>query len=396
MKRIVLFVWLFLFLAVHRGFSEPRKDILDLSVNTDDGLCSKECYTCRKWNPGHYILITSLESAKEVESIIANPGNNIKGVQVAYLWRNLEHKKGVYDFTSIEEHLNIVKKYNKQLFIVLGDRVFDANEKPVPDYLYLEQQYNGGVEPLINGGSVARIWDAAVMERCNRLVEELGKKFDNDSNFEGLAFEESSLGINVKTAKGYSPESYADALFSRIEAAAKAFPNSSVLMYMNWFPHELKKVIEYLPKDGIGLGGPDLVPDEGRFGYKERIPAYNYYPKYSGVIPLGTAVQSENLVRPEWFLGECRMHPFNAICKKDKYGNYEKRKGDFTLEGFWHMGVNTLKLNYIFWASVEDKKYKYRFRNDILPFINAKGGKINDECPDKKKILRSDCADKCR
>ncbi|OGF48107.1 MAG: hypothetical protein A2231_09055 [Candidatus Firestonebacteria bacterium RIFOXYA2_FULL_40_8] len=344
---------------------------------------------CKKWNPGHYVFASFGSTPKDIEEILSNPNNHIKGIQIVYSWRDLEPKKDTYNFSTIEEHLKIVKKYNKQLFISFSERKFHAKDKPVPAYLYDDPKYKGGAVTTKNGGSVARIWDLAIMERSNKLIDELGKKVDNDPNIEGITFAESSLDINIKQLKNdYNDKAYADALIFRIDAAAKAFPNSVVLMDMNWGPSELVRVFEHLLKSGVGLGCPDLVPDQGRFAYKPRIPAYDFYTKYAGSIPLSVAVQSENLIDPAWYFQHCSSRPNDAICKKDKYGNYEKRKGDFTLDGFWDMGLNTLKVNYIFWCYVEESRYKFRFMEDILPYINKHKGEINETCPKNVTIRR--------
>jgi hypothetical protein len=49
------------------------------------------------------------------------------------------------------------------------------------------------------------------------------------------------------------------------------------------------------------------------------------------------------------------------------------------------MGLNTLKLNYIFWSFVEQPWHKFNFTDDILPYINEREGKINDGCPENRQ-----------
>ncbi|MBU1289796.1 hypothetical protein KKG85_00940 [Patescibacteria group bacterium] len=320
--------------------------------------------TCKKWNPGHYILPTSEEDLDEIELILSNPLNHIAGLQAYFTWRQLETEKGVYDFSKIEEMLELVKKYNKHLFVQVSDRTFKAGEKPVPDYLYEDPIYNGGIELFTSGkGSVSRIWDPNVNERFNLLILELGKRFDDKENFEGIVFEESALDIDTTTAEGYSVEKLVDGIMHRNNAAALAFPNSVVIQYMNYGPSEFINLFEYLYLTGVGTGGPDLVPDKGRFPEKQRIPAYDYYPLYAGKMPLGVAVQTPNLMKDE-----------------------RNKKGIFTLDGFWDMGLNTLKLNYIFWSFVEQPWHKFSFTNDILPYINEREGEINDGCPENMQV----------
>ena len=349
-----------------------------LGLLAPGGLHAKQ--PCRKWHPGHYVLATN---AKQVDRHLSAAGNYIRGSQVVVSWRALEPEEGVYDLTPIEALLGAVRKHDKQLFLQFTERDFKGTARPVPDYLYDDPRYNGGVQPMKHGGgSVARLWDPAVMERMNLLIAKLGKRFDEDPHFEGINFPESSLDIDKAKAPGYSEQALIDGMKSRIDAATAAFRDSVVIQYMNWGSEEmLEAVSAYLAPAGAGMGGPDLVPDEGRFPYKPRMPAYDYYPVYAGQAPLGTAVQSENLVRPEWYFEYCPSNPDAALCRQDKDGNYVKRKGDFALESFIDMGVHTLHLNYIFWFAAKGDRYRYQWNEDIVPFINAQEGVIVAECP---------------
>ena len=318
-----------------------------------------KCGNLKKWNPGHYLLPLKSRTIKEIEAILSNPDNHITGVKMGYWWRDLEPEKDVYDFSEIEKHLALVKKYDKQLFMYFGERIFNSNDKPLPNYLY-DPQYHGGVEPwAAKQGSVARLWDPAVMERMNKLIKELGR-FDSDPYFEGIIFPESALDINKDTASGYSHEALVEGMISRIDASVESFPNSVVIQYMNWGPPELEAVIEHLYTVGAGMGGPDLVPDVGRFPEQQRMPAYDFYPIYTEKMPLCIAVETPNLLK-------------------------ENEKGDFTLDGFWDMGLNTLFVNYIFWAFVEEQRFTFSFSEDILPYINEREGEINDACPENRR-----------
>jgi len=345
---------------------------------------SNEITRCSKWHPGHYLLITRDTTRSEVEEILSNPNNYITGVQIGYYWYDLEPQKDKYDFSRIIAHLEAIKKYNKQLFISFMDRNFDPKDRSVPIYIINDPEYHGGVEPTNDGGFIARLWDPLVIQRSNKLIEEMGKHFDKDPNFEGINFDESSLNIDITKAHGYSHQAYADALKNRVDSAHKAFPTSTVIMYMNYGPPELLKVIEHMAKVGVGMGGPDLEPDKGLFPYRLRTPAFAYYPKYAGRIPLGTAIQYANMLRPDYFQEYCPSHPNAPLCRKDKRGNYVKRKGDFSLDGFWDMGLNTLKLNYFFWGMYNGREFKFQFYKDVLPSINSRKGEINKACPEIK------------
>jgi hypothetical protein len=106
----------------------------------------------------------------------------VKGAQIIYSWKQLEPKKGVYDFTKIKDDLLYLNKKNKKLFIQLQDRSFEPTVFNVPDYIREDKIYHGGVaiqydfpgegKPITTGW-VARVWDPAVRERFQLLVKKL-------------------------------------------------------------------------------------------------------------------------------------------------------------------------------------------------------------------------------
>lgn len=338
----------------------------------------------KKWHPGHYMLQDKTWTVAKLDEEASKLDGYVKGIQIGAWWRDLEPQKDVYDFSRIKEILAVAKKYKKQLFVQVMDRIFATTGRPIPDYLYDYPAYSGGAAPFTGSvGSIAKFWEPPVGERFNLLVKALGKEFDTDPYFEGINFDESTLPLNAAAVAGYSDQKLLDAMELRIDNAVESFPHSVVIQYMNYYPQNIVGLYEYIYKAGAGIGGPDLVPDEGRFPEKPRIPAYDFYPKYAGKMPLGTAVQSEEFLDPEWLDQFCAAHAdMNVnLCQKVN-GNYLRKKGNFTLDSFFEMGLNTLKLNYIFWEVVEGENYKYSWEKDVKPFITEKKGKINEACPE--------------
>ena len=45
------------------------------------------------------------------------------------------------------------------------------------------------------------------------------------------------------------------------------------------------------------------------------------------------------------------------------------------------MGVNTLKLNYIFWGACDWKNTNFTFTGEVLPYLKSVKWKINTERP---------------
>ncbi len=332
-----------------------------------------------KWHPGHYALYMDRafvevpqshaqyrELTERFERFVAALPDEIIGVQGPAYWGMLEPDKDRYDFSLVEEQLRIASKYGKRLFFTLSEKSFVEKRKPTPAYLESDPVYGGGVIRFENSrGSQARIWNPAVLERFNRLVVALGKRFDREPNFEGIEFVETALNVNLAQDKSSAAE-YLDALKTRLIVAKKAFPLSVVLQETNWFPgHDQRRMMEdffkFCFETGVGIGGPDLIPDAERAAERPRIPAYEFYPRYAGRMPLAADVQV-----PQY---------------TGRMG--DKKLGKLTASGIYDMGVNTLKLNYIFWAAYDTKDANFIFSKEVIPLLKEVHGRINENRPEK-------------
>jgi hypothetical protein len=329
-----------------------------------------------KWHPGHYALVlehsfltinTDARAAERFERFVSSLPDEITGIQSGVYWSMLESGKDIYDLSLIEKQLQICAKYKKYLFFTISEKQFDGKNPPVPSYLINEPQYHGGLVYFRDGrGSQARIWDPAVLERFNRLVSEIGDHFDQEPYFEGIEFVETSLNIDY-SQENFNPTKYIDALKQRLASAKKAFPSSVILQETNWLPgvgrKEMSDFFEFCRQTGVGIGGPDLIPDYERVPERPRIPAYEFFPQYGGEMPLASDVQ------PPQYQG--------------KTGN--KTIGTLTPKGIYDMGVNTLKLNYIFWGVCDWKNTNFTFTQNVLPYLKQMNGKINTAYPENLK-----------
>lgn len=325
-----------------------------------------------KWHPGHYALpldhtfLTMNKNpavAEKFELFVASLPVEIIGVQGGAYWSMLESEKDLYDFSLIKTQLQICAKYKKYFFCTISEKQFGAIKNPVPDYIVTDLEYHGGLAPFRDGhGSQARIWDPAVLNRFNKLISEIGKRFDQEPYFEGIEFVETSLNIDYNIER-FDPADYITALKQRLASAKKAFPTSVVIQETNWLPgaskEQMADFFQFCKEEGVGIGGPDLIPDTERIPERPRIPAYEFFPKYAGEMPLASDVQSP------------------------QYQGYVGNKiiGTLTTEGIYDMGVNTLKLNYIFWGVCDWKNTNFTFSRDVIPYIKYMKGKINTKCP---------------
>ncbi len=288
--------------------------------------------------PVHY-LYTSSSDLEKLNSILNR--EDIEGVQIVYSWKQLEKSKGIYDFSEIESDLAKLQKKNKKLFIQIQDRFFEPNHKYIPLYLLEEPEYKGGLIAQTDNpgegkapaqGWVAMQWNVSLQKRYQNLIQELAKKFDG--RVAGINLPETSIDINKKNAekKGFSCDKYFSSTVKNMIFAKKSFKKSFVVQYVNFWPCEwnnnhkyMSRLFEIAQKEGIGLGGPDIVP----YKKAQMANSYPFFNKYKGKLSLvAMAVQEPTLTY------------INPNTKKP-----------FTKEEFIKFAEEYLGTNIIFWAT---------------------------------------------
>lgn len=300
--------------------------------------------------------------AKDRELIVNHPmlfHPMFLGAQIMYSWRELEPKKGKYDFSILKQDYQYLKKYHKKLFIQLQDATFNPAWKAVPDYL-LSAEYDGGAVLQYNDdekpeGWVAKRWNKKVRERFELLLRALGKELDG--KIEGINLQETAIGVSAKTDSSFSEAGYVQGLKENMMALKKSFPVSATMLYANFMPGEwlpgndkgyLSSIYQYGEAIGVGLGGPDLmVTKKGQLNHTLAMMHESHY-----TVPLGIAVQD---------------------------GNYIGETGDASeeLKGKPHSNIvpllhafakDFLRINYMFWVNQEPY-----FKTDVLScFSNEK------------------------
>jgi len=286
-----------------------------------------------------------------------------EGAQVAYSWRQLEPQKDQYDFSAIREDLAFLTSKGKKLFIQLQDTTFSESRIPAPRYLLNEPQYNGGADKQYQvknndeehaavDGWMLRRWDPAVQERFHKLLFALGKEFDG--RIEGINFAETSAGFGETGRlfpKGFSFETYRDAIITNMKALRQAFPKSVVIQYANFMPGEwrptedkgyLRAVYKAAQELKVGVGGPDLLP----YRRAQLKSSYPLIREAAGTVPVGIAVQD---------------------------GNYDDREPKteklITISELFKFATEDLKVNYIFWSTEEPY-----YSEQLIPFLRRLKG----------------------
>jgi len=252
--------------------------------------------------PKNYLFLGSgeLESA---EQLLERP--DISGAQAVYSWKELEPAKDRYDFGAIDRDLAIAKRHGRQLFVQLQDRFFLPTARNVPAYILKDPEYGGGLarqadnpgenEPA-GSGWVTRQWDPEVRARFQKLLSALAQHLDG--KIAGLNLPESAADLNGKP-EGFTCDAYFDATIDNLRHARKVFRTSHVVQYVNFWPCEWNNDRNYMGRafafaaaNGIGLGGPDIVPY--RRGQMKN--AYPFFNRYKGKLPVvAMAVQQPTL-----------------------------------------------------------------------------------------------------
>ncbi|MCU1246233.1 MAG: hypothetical protein JWN02_2143 [Acidobacteria bacterium] len=256
----------------------------------------------------HYIFFNRDRARIGDAAFLGNP--RIEGAQVKYTWRELEPRKGTYDFSAIRHDLGFLTAHKKRLFVQLQDVSFDPAVVNVPQYLLDEPGYHGGADrqyayqtkesDAVAEGWVARRWDPAVRERFALLLAALGKEFDG--RIEGIVLPETAVDFGESGRlfpKGFTPEGYRDAVIANMLALRRAFPRSVAMQYANFMPGEwlpwtdkklLASVYRAARKHGVAVGGPDLLPyRKGQMSH-----SYPLIAACNGILKTGIAVQEGN------------------------------------------------------------------------------------------------------
>ena len=313
------------------------------------------CSTATAQTIQHYVFFEFDRPRIEEAGFLEHP--DIAGAQLKYSWRELEPRKGEYDFAAIASDLQFLESHGKRLFVQLQDVSFVPTIVNVPDYLREDPLYGGGAdmtyysttddgENLVAEGWVSRRWDPDVRERFGLLLQALGREFDD--RIEGINLPESSIGFGAPhmAPAGFTPERYRDALLEIMSLAGAAFSSSAVIQYANFMPGEslpeedhgyLRSVYAHAETTGVGVGGPDLLP----YRWYQRMHSLPLIRDRADGVIAGIAVQFGN------------------------YGDRHRRTGQrITVPELHTYARDELHVDYLFWSTEEPF-----YSRDVLPYL---------------------------
>lgn len=304
--------------------------------------------------PGNYVFFAREHHRIAEPSFLTH--ERIAGAQLKYTWRELEPERDRYELQPLREHLALLERHGKRLFVQLQDVSFSESVL-VPDYLRTDAAFHGGAARKYEGddegharfdGWIARRWDPAVRERFIELIEVLGAEFDG--RIEGLVLPETAVSFDDPRFHpvGFTYEGYVEGIREIMTAARRAFPRSCVIVYANFMPGEwlpendkgyLRAVHAHADSIGAGVGGPDLLPHR-RGQRKHSLPLIAG--RRPGVVA-GMAVQDGNLAERNPATGE-----------------------RVTVAELHRFARDDLRLDYVFWGTQEPY-----YSTEVIPYLRG-------------------------
>ena len=295
----------------------------------------------RKYHAGHYIVMGRGADTQALMDTALKPG--VVGLIKRYTWRSLEPSQNVYQFAELKSDLAWATAHGMRLIVLIEDKTFSL-ERPNPAYLDSLTPRNR------TGGYTVVRWSPTVVTRFNALVKAIGVQFDKNPNFEGIATQETALGLDSPVLKqfGYTPEKYRDAYINMLSAATVSLPTSRVFWLMNFLVGNqsyIGSIAAAVASKGVVMGGPDVWPDNKSLQSK----VYPFYTQFQGKMPLFGQV--ENV---------CYSLPHMTKPAATKY---------WTMLELYNYAMTKLHVNYMFWVRVT-KSVAYDW-TDALKVIEA-------------------------
>jgi hypothetical protein len=309
-----------------------------------------------KWHPGHYVMMPGGASLSQLNSYIKEIGgvSAIKGIQVRIWWHELERSKGSYNFSKIDALLKTLKAQPtpKRLVVRIMDRKFGGSSSGiVPDYLRTST-YNGGLVKT-RVGYAARLWESNVMDRLIALYKAMGSRYDDDSYFEGITSEETTLGLG-NTPSGYSHAKLAAQYERLVRQAGPAMPRTNLFLYTNYIGSTslMEDIFQTIHSTPTGAGSSNIIPDSMSLGQK--VWTGGTGTDYRGRLALGASVETAEI---------------------------GGSKGDYTPRQIANYAYDKLRVNYVFWVrNTWSGDSSQRWSTGILPFLKT-NPPIRTNCP---------------
>lgn len=321
-----------------------------------------------KWNPGHYIRVTSVtfsdtdsERFAGYERIRNEP--LFKGASVGVTWGSLETRKGTYDFSVIDKELNYLKAMGKRMIIEVWatnywhetPRTPQGSNKYVPDYLLDE----GLVVGLVNGaddgdGGYTAAWsNPRTMDYFIPLARALCERYNNEPNIEQIVFGETAVDGAAE--------------FRRlIQPAATACSKTTTVLHMNYVDNpELARELAALgARYGMGIGGPDILPPK---------PISPYGEDHASLVLRGAGVAETGGYTGNYGTTDYR----GVIPVSFQYQGIH----EITPAELIDYALNTQRVTHLTWTTIDYMSPAMNWSTGILPTVKAQKTSVTTSCP---------------
>lgn len=214
----------------------------------------------RAYHPGNWVALNQYDDDSHIPNLFEP---KVIGIQVKMDWNLLETSDGVYDMTRIRSILDVCEAAGRYLIIHIRDKNFTGQAQACPTWW--DAQYT--LDTVDSGGHVSKRWDPYVYNKFIALVAEINTAFGDEEYFEGIAIQESAIGLDDPDGDGYDGVVYAAALQTQCEGCCLAMPTKRVFWFMNFISTNngaMDDIAQALKGDpwNLCVGGPDILPGD--------------------------------------------------------------------------------------------------------------------------------------
>lgn len=315
-----------------------------------------------KWHPGHYARVGAVSfTTPDAERFAAYDRIRteplFKGISVGITWGSLEPRRGVYDFSAIDNELAFMRSMGKQMIIEIWATNYwhemptspQRGNRYVPDYLIDENL----VVPVREGGYSAAWANPRVMDYFLPLARALCERYDQEPLVEQIAFGETAIDGAYEYVR-------------LIPVVGEACRNTAPILHMNYVntPELARELVALAAEHGVGIGGPDILPprpispygeDHGSLvlrgaGYTEQGGYWGEFGStdYRGVIPVSYQFQAIHNITPPQLI-------------------------DYALD--------TLRVTHLTWSMIDHLGPEMNWSTGVLPLVRAQTRGVSTACP---------------
>ncbi|HEX7034977.1 MAG TPA: hypothetical protein VF210_04350 [Pseudomonadales bacterium] len=203
-----------------------------------------------------------LSAAQELDAAMRLPA--VVGIWMGFKWRDLEVADGKYDWSVLDQNMDVARLYGLKFIVAIHDRSFNGTNI-LPTYFpsqYVLWSTGGG-----KSGVVAKRWDPYVYNRLIRLYKAIANRYAGHAGFGGIATSETATG---NTGGDYTVDKYRHALTQIATQTQAALTTGKFFFYLNFLGggnnpdmnlDQRVALVRDLSHGNLVIGAPDITPD---------------------------------------------------------------------------------------------------------------------------------------